>query len=163
MYGSRGCFGCFKKSKHIISVDEPAKGLKIQGRGKAVQRASCLSDDFWSSSSIFEMDNNNSAVQSQRSASSVSNSNQAIDHQSGTSTDPLEFVNHGLRLWNQTRQNWVGSKGTSKRTPVRENRISWNATYDSLLGTNKPFPKPVPLTEMISFLYDVWEQEGLYD
>ncbi|KAA3479428.1 Germin-like protein subfamily 1 member 15 [Gossypium australe] len=40
---------------------------------------------------------------------------------------------------------------------------SWNATYENLLGSNKPFPQPIPLSEMIDFLVDVWEQEGLYD
>lgn len=71
---------------------------------------------------------------------------------------------------------------------------SWNATYESLLGTNKRFYKPIPLSvstsillvaiymcgiygicrllltingfnwqEMVEFLVDRWEQEGLYD
>ncbi|KAK8682936.1 hypothetical protein V6N13_039015 [Hibiscus sabdariffa] len=30
-------------------------------------------------------------------------------------------------------------------------------------GTRNPFPRPVPLSEMIDFLVEVWEQEGLYD
>nr|GEX18323.1 mitotic spindle assembly checkpoint protein MAD2B-like isoform X1 [Tanacetum cinerariifolium] len=41
--------------------------------------------------------------------------------------------------------------------------LSWNATYDNLLGTNKPFSRPIPLPEMVNFLVDIWEQEGLYD
>ncbi|KAM7459491.1 hypothetical protein LguiA_036485 [Lonicera macranthoides] len=158
MHGSRGCLGCFRKPRLIIAVDEPSKGLKIQGRG--VQKPSCLSEDFWSSST-FEMDN--SAVQSQRSVSSISTSNQPLDTQCGASSNPPEFINHGLLLWNQTRQQWVGNKGSNKRPEIREPRLSWNATYDSLLGTNKPFPQPIPLTEMVSFLVDVWEQEGLYN
>uniref|UniRef100_A0A453EBK8 Gag1-like clamp domain-containing protein n=1 Tax=Aegilops tauschii subsp. strangulata TaxID=200361 RepID=A0A453EBK8_AEGTS len=40
---------------------------------------------------------------------------------------------------------------------------SWNAAYESLLGSNKPFPQPIPLHEMVDFLVDIWEQEGLYD
>jgi len=40
---------------------------------------------------------------------------------------------------------------------------SWNASYESLLGNNKPFPQPIPLAEMVDFLVDIWEQEGLYD
>lgn len=71
---------------------------------------------------------------------------------------------------------------------------SWNATYESLLGSNKPFSQRIPLSvsfflfgeeffqsglitllgnalcifgcneqEMIDFLADIWEQEGLYD
>ncbi|KAE8696121.1 hypothetical protein F3Y22_tig00110676pilonHSYRG00080 [Hibiscus syriacus] len=46
---------------------------------------------------------------------------------------------------------------------LTENYICWNATYESLLGSNKSFPQPIPLSEMIDFLVDVWEQEGLYD
>lgn len=62
------------------------------------------------------------------------------------------------------RQQWIGNKNSRKKTEqVREPRLSWNATYDSLLGTNKRFPHPIPLTEMVDFLVDVWEQEGLYD
>ena len=71
---------------------------------------------------------------------------------------------------------------------------SWNATYENLLGTNKPLPQPIPLSvsllgcggfgpcyssrmkqpfpdfafdfnlqEMVDFLVDAWDQEGLYD
>ncbi|KAG5390849.1 hypothetical protein IGI04_032390 [Brassica rapa subsp. trilocularis] len=41
---------------------------------------------------------------------------------------------------------------------------SWDAaSYDSLLGSNKLFSQPIPLNEMVDFLVEVWEQEGLYD
>lgn len=40
---------------------------------------------------------------------------------------------------------------------------SWNATYESLLGSTKTFAQPIPLGEMVDFLVDGWEQEGLYD
>ncbi|KAK9207907.1 hypothetical protein WN944_000256 [Citrus x changshan-huyou] len=69
----------------------------------------------------------------------------------------------GLLLWNQTRQQWLANKKPQNRPQVREPSISWNASYESLLGTNKPFPQRVPLAEMVDFLVDVWEQEGLYD
>ncbi|KAH7524655.1 hypothetical protein FEM48_Zijuj06G0142600 [Ziziphus jujuba var. spinosa] len=88
---SRGCLGCFTKPTLIIAVDEPSKGLKIQGR--AVRKSS-VSEDIWSSSTL---DMDNSALQSQRSISLISTSNQALDPQStSTSTlNPPEFVNHG--------------------------------------------------------------------
>ncbi|RVW54047.1 hypothetical protein CK203_080380 [Vitis vinifera] len=77
----------------------------------------------------------------------------------------------GLLLWNQTRQQWIGNQKSQNRKQVQEPRIrsetsidhGWNATYESLLGTNKPLPQPIPLPEMVDFLVDVWEQEGLYD
>ncbi|RRT63977.1 hypothetical protein BHE74_00013718 [Ensete ventricosum] len=107
----------------------------------------------------------NSGVQSQKSISSISTLVNTLDHHGGIgSTSHPEFVNHGLLLWNQTRQKWVGNKRPETQSQqVREPRLSWNATYDSLLGSNKPFPQPIPLAEMVDFLVDIWEQEGLYD
>ncbi|XP_020688859.1 uncharacterized protein LOC110104203 isoform X2 [Dendrobium catenatum] len=108
----------------------------------------------------------NSGVQSQRSISSISASARAFDPYSGagSSTNTPEFVNHGLILWNQTRQQWIGDKKDHKKTEqVIDPRLSWNATYDSLLGSNKPFAHPISLPEMVNFLVLVWEQEGLYD
>lgn len=29
--------------------------------------------------------------------------------------------------------------------------------------TSAPFDQPVPLAEMIDFLVDVWDEDGLYD
>ncbi|GAU23157.1 hypothetical protein TSUD_306050 [Trifolium subterraneum] len=40
--------------------------------------------------------------------------------------------------------------------------LSWNATYETLLGTNKPFPRRIPLGEMVEFLVDIWELEGIW-
>ncbi|KAK1408389.1 hypothetical protein QVD17_40121 [Tagetes erecta] len=97
-----------------------------------------------------------SVPQSQLSASSTSNA-------AGDAQGPSEFVNHGLLLWNQTRQQWIGDKASDHNKKARQPVISWNATYDNLLGTNKPFSRPIPLPEMVSFLVDIWEQEGLYD
>uniref|UniRef100_A0A0A9HSW0 Gag1-like clamp domain-containing protein n=1 Tax=Arundo donax TaxID=35708 RepID=A0A0A9HSW0_ARUDO len=42
-------------------------------------------------------------------------------------------------------------------------KTSWNATYESLLGSYKPLTQPIPLHEMVDFLVDIWEQESLYD
>ncbi|KAL6534085.1 hypothetical protein OROHE_013918 [Orobanche hederae] len=163
MHGlSRGCLGCCFKPPLVVSVDEPSKGLKIKEQPVNNKRSS-LTEDFWSRTSG---DMDNSAFPSHRSISSISTSNQTLDTQSnadGTSNNPSEFVNRGLLLWNQTRQQWVGIKGSEKREQAREPKLSWNTTYESLLGTNKPFPQRVPLAEMVDFLVDVWEQEGLYD
>ncbi|XVE71179.1 hypothetical protein DITRI_Ditri10aG0130100 [Diplodiscus trichospermus] len=155
LFSSRGCFGCFTKPSLTIA-DGPSKVLTIQGR--KVKKSS-FSEDFWSSSAC-EMDD--TSVPSQRSISSISISNQSVDP-SGSTSNSSEFVNHGLLLWNQTRQQWIGNKRSEKRAKLREPTISWNATYESLLGNNKPFPQPIPLPEMVDFLVDVWEQEGLYD
>ncbi|KAA8535101.1 hypothetical protein F0562_030104 [Nyssa sinensis] len=154
-----GCLGCGSKPTTIIAVDEPTKGLRIQGQ---TMNKPGVSEDFWSTST-FEIDN--SAVQSQRSVSSINISNQSLSHCSGTGSisNPSEFVNHGLLRWNQTRLQWIGSKRSENQGKVRELGLSWNTTYESLLGTNKRFPQPIPLSEMVDFLVDVWEQEGLCD
>uniref|UniRef100_A0A2P2LX57 Gag1-like clamp domain-containing protein n=1 Tax=Rhizophora mucronata TaxID=61149 RepID=A0A2P2LX57_RHIMU len=44
-----------------------------------------------------------------------------------------------------------------------DHRLSWNAPYENLLGMTNGFARPIPLSEMVEFLVDVWEQEGLYD
>ncbi|XP_030534235.2 uncharacterized protein LOC115743544 isoform X3 [Rhodamnia argentea] len=163
LFNSRGCLGCFTKPPLGISVNDPSKGQQIQGQAVKKQ---FIVDDYWSTSPC-EMDN--SVAPSPRSLSSISTSNQTLDppHSGdGEPSNPSEFVNHGLLLWNQTRQQWTANKGTQNRTQVREPKISWNATYESLLGTSKPFPQPIPLAEMTDFLVNVWEQEeqeGLYD
>ncbi|CAL1359195.1 unnamed protein product [Linum trigynum] len=154
-----GCFGCCAKPTPIIAVDEPSKGLKIQGR--AVKKPSVF-EDFWSSSTC-ELDN--SAIQSQRSVSSISASNPNTSSGGTMSGSTTDFVNHGLLLWQQGRLQWTRS-GESTSNQTRQTcgpRLSWNATYESLLGSRNPFPRPVPLAEMVDFLVDVWEQEGLYD
>ncbi|XP_019189628.1 PREDICTED: uncharacterized protein LOC109184044 isoform X1 [Ipomoea nil] len=154
-----GCFGCCGKSQPIIAVDEPSKGLRIQGR---LVKKHSISEDFWSTST-YEMEN--STIQSQRSLSSISVSNQILSHNigPGSTSNHSEFVNHGYLLWNHTRLQWLGSKKPENQRQVREPVLNWNATYDSLLGNNKRFPHPIPLSEMVDFLVDIWEQEGLYD
>ncbi|KAG5540902.1 hypothetical protein RHGRI_020968 [Rhododendron griersonianum] len=161
---SRSCLGCCATLPLSTAMDEPSKGLGIQG--KSVNKPS-YSEDFWSTSTC-EMDN--SAAQSQRSVSSMSTSNPLLDpHNSACSTsNRTEFVNHGksklrLLLWNQTRQQWTANKTSQNSAQVREPKLSWNASYENLLGTNKPFPQPIPLAEMVEFLVDIWELEGLYD
>lgn len=154
-----GCFGCCVKPTPIIAVDEPAKGLRIQGQ---TMRKPTTSDGFWSSSPC---DLDNSTIQSQRSISSVSTLNQILYQSNGASTpctDP-EFVNQGLLLWNESRLQWAGRGLSEKQNQQKqESRLNRNATYESLLGTRQPFPKSVPLSEMVEFLVDVWEREGMY-
>ncbi|GMP94545.1 hypothetical protein CsSME_00043979 [Camellia sinensis var. sinensis] len=86
MHGSRGCLGFCTKP-----VDEPSKGMKIQGQ---IVRKQSVTDDFWSTSTC-EMDN--SALQSHGSVSTLSTSNPPLDpHNSvGSMSNPTEFVNHG--------------------------------------------------------------------
>ncbi|XP_058201290.1 uncharacterized protein LOC131316034 isoform X1 [Rhododendron vialii] len=155
---ARGCFGCCIKPTPITAVDEPSKGLRIQGQ--TVKKPSA-SDDFWSTST-YEMDN--STVQSQKSMSSISISNQSLSHSFGTgsTSNHSEFVNHGLLLWNQTRLQWSGNRKTDNHRPFRKPRLSWDGPCENMLGSNERCPQPIPLPEMVEFLADMWEQEGLY-
>ncbi|MFS8005424.1 hypothetical protein Hanom_Chr13g01237191 [Helianthus anomalus] len=151
---SRGCLGCCTKRPFITTDNKPAENIE---KGQVTNKHSIL-EEFWSSST-YEMDN--SIPQSQISASSTSNA--PVDAQSSFGNNPSEFVNRGLLLWNQTRQQWIGDKEPDHSKKARPPIISWKATYDNLLGTNKPFSRPIPLPEMVNFLVDIWEQEGLYD
>ncbi|KAL3721095.1 hypothetical protein ACJRO7_005853 [Eucalyptus globulus] len=156
MHGS-SCFGCCLKPKPTTALDVPSKGSEIHDH--KLKKPS-KSEDFWSSST-FDMDN--SAAQSQGSISSISTSNPTIDPQAGNPGTPSEFVNHGLILWNQNRQCWRSNKRSENQTQQVQPKLNWSATYDNLLGSDKPFPHPIPLSEMVDFLVDTWEQEGLYD
>ncbi|KAM7257294.1 hypothetical protein ACFE04_013035 [Oxalis oulophora] len=158
-FKNRGCIGCFKEKPNLrTSVDAPKKGLRTRGQKKVKRRFK--GEDFWSSSAG-EMENS----ADRRSISTISTSNPTVDSNgnSGSSSKPAEFVNHGLLLWNQTRQQWLSNKKSETQSQSREPTISCYATYASLLGTNKPFARPIHLPEMIDFLVDVWEQDGLYD
>ncbi|XP_022152159.1 uncharacterized protein LOC111019947 [Momordica charantia] len=155
-----GCLGSCTKPKLRTKRNNPLKGLPIQCRGL---KKPSISEDFWTTST-FDVDN--SAGQSQGSMSSMSTINQMHDPHgsSGNVHNTSEFINHGLLLWNQTRQCWSGNKRSENRaSQFQEPKLDWNATYENLLGSNKLFRQPIPLGEMVDFLVDVWEQEGLYD
>ncbi|XP_021899241.1 uncharacterized protein LOC110815663 isoform X1 [Carica papaya] len=157
---SIGCFGCCTKPAPIIAVDEPSKGLRIQGR---IVKKPSMSDGFWSTSTC---DLDNSTVQSQRSMSSISISNQPFSHCSSTIgiNSNSDFVNHGLLFWTQSRLQWTRNSRARNQTPQRwESNLGYNGSYESLLGTRNRYPQPIPLSEMVDFLVDIWEQEGLYD
>ncbi|KAH7436492.1 hypothetical protein KP509_05G022300 [Ceratopteris richardii] len=71
--------------------------------------------------------------------------------------------NYGLVLWTEQRKQWTQRINQSRLTKTRGSIISRSATYEELLSTSHPFQKPIPLSEMVNFLVQVWEQEGLYD
>ncbi|XP_017255773.1 uncharacterized protein LOC108225428 isoform X3 [Daucus carota subsp. sativus] len=153
------CIRSDSNHKVTSSVGEPLKGHRSPAR---IVRKSSRSDDFWNSSTL---DKDNSGAQS---GESYSTANETLEvGGSGNGNIPSEFVNHGLLLWNQSRQQWLRNKksenhGSQLHKP-RSNPLSWSATYDSLLTSNKRFTKPIPLAMMVDFLVDIWDQEGMYD
>ncbi|XP_039007431.1 uncharacterized protein LOC120135171 isoform X2 [Hibiscus syriacus] len=142
-----GCFGCFTKPSPITGVDDPWQGLRVQGQ--KVKRSS-FSDDFWNSSAC-EMEHSEVRSLSPKNASNLD--------PSGSTSQRSDFVNHGLLLWNQTRQQWLANKKTENRVQPRETTTNWNTIYESLHGEYKAFPHPIPLPEMVDFLVDIWERE----
>lgn len=153
------CIRCDNNRKVTSSIGEPLNRRKSPPR---TVRKSSTSDNFWKGSTI---DMDKSAAQSGGSYLTVSTANQTLEVSgSGNGNNPSEFVNHGLLRWNQSRQQWVGNKKSENhRTQLYEPRLSWSSTYESLLTSNKRFTKPIPLAEMVDFLVDIWEQEGMYD
>ncbi|CAG7868981.1 unnamed protein product, partial [Brassica rapa] len=150
-----GCVACYREPR---STETPLKDPPFNSIAQTVKKPS-VSEDLWSTSTV-DMDN----ITFPSQGGSISSSNQTFDSQSvaRNSNPPPEFVNQGLLLWNQTRERWVGKERASNRN--RGSKINWNtASYDSLLGSNKLFPQPIPLNEMVDFLVEVWEQDGLYD
>lgn len=79
------------------------------------------------------------------------------------------FVNHRLAAWERQRADWIAAGlagragGDGERKKPRRPVLSADATYDDLLTSSRPFVRPVPLTEMVDFLVEVWEEDGLYD
>lgn len=162
MHGSSACFGAFAKSSTVLSVDEPAKRFKMQRHRQGHNQSE---KNFWTSSSNDMENYTRDSRSSRRSLSSISATNQSLDTTPGCNTDSngTAFVNHAVMMWNEQRKEWTGSR--PRLRPVCSNNpvISTTSTYENLLGSSRPFPQPVPLPEMVKFLVDVWEQDGLYD
>ncbi|KNA08595.1 hypothetical protein SOVF_161220 isoform B [Spinacia oleracea] len=157
---SSSCLGGCAKSTRAPPVDDyPPKGQRCQGM--VVEKHS-LSDDFWGTSTG---DLENPVGLSQRSISSLSTSNVSFLSDLGSSSinSHNDFVNPGLLLWTQNRLQWIGATKSNEDHQAIGPTISLNATYDSLLSSRERFRRPIPLSEMVDFLVDVWEQEGLYD
>ena len=79
------------------------------------------------------------------------------------------FVNHRQAAWERQRADWVAAGRAGKaakgggRSAPRRPVLSADATYDDLLTSSRAFPQPVPLVEMVDFLVEVWDEDGLYD
>ncbi|XP_022143003.1 uncharacterized protein LOC111012992 isoform X2 [Momordica charantia] len=121
-----------------------------------------MSDDFWSTSTC-DLDEMYTA-QSQQ-ISSISSTNHNPDHGGGTGhlSNHSDFVNHGFVLWTQTRLGWLGNCESAKKT--KKNHLpglSWYMTKELLLESKKPFHRRIPLSDMVDFLVEEWEEEGLY-
>ncbi|KAI5346048.1 hypothetical protein PRUPE_2G208000 [Prunus persica] len=71
------------------------------------------------------------------------------------------FVNYAAIAWHESRKKWVGDQRMQRM--AKDPIISWSTAYEDLLSTHDSFPEPIPLTEMVDFLVDIWHDEGLFD
>uniref|UniRef100_A0A0C9S8S5 TSA: Wollemia nobilis Ref_Wollemi_Transcript_3728_1007 transcribed RNA sequence n=1 Tax=Wollemia nobilis TaxID=56998 RepID=A0A0C9S8S5_9CONI len=154
-----GCVGGCAKPPPSITVERPSRRHSSR---RGASGLFLLKKDWWSSSPE-DMDNNVHNSHPIRNPSIGSTSQTEETQTPNSNADNSTFVNHALTMWNERRREWVGNRPQNRPQVPREPVISWNTTYDDLLTTNQPFPQPIPLSEMIDFLVDVWHEEGLYD
>ncbi|KAF8068371.1 alg2 [Scenedesmus sp. PABB004] len=76
--------------------------------------------------------------------------------------DGGEFINTGLLTWLERRREWTARRasGDAKRSS-RKRTYSPAVTPEQVLSF-APFPKPVPLEDVVEVLTEVWEQEDFY-
>jgi hypothetical protein len=96
-----------------------------------------------------------------------------------------DFVNHGLQRFNEIRAQWKNGNGKYAKPTGPEHplnniynerlirprpRTNSNLDADEItdrIFSNNPsemvLPEPVPLSQMVDVLLDVWEADGLYD
>lgn len=157
LYGSSGCIGNLSKSQSL-------QDSKLKGSLRKRSRNSSIGNRRRWQSGLEAMDNNVSiSVSLEGNISSIPNS---IINDSKMSTDnglDTSFINHAAVAWAEMRRQWVGHQAEVSKKAPREPVISWCTTYDDLLSTSERFPQPIPLSEMVDFLVDMWHEEGLYD
>ncbi|KAM1441577.1 hypothetical protein ACFXTO_009673 [Malus domestica] len=100
-------------------------------------------------------------------SNSNSNENQPSDASNIVRREKLTekevFINHAEVAWQERRREWVGDQSQKSQRAPREPIMSWTTTYEDLLLSTEPFQEPIPLAEMVDFLVNIWQEEGLYD
>ncbi|EOA21776.1 hypothetical protein CARUB_v10002237mg [Capsella rubella] len=93
-------------------------------------------------------------------SANVSTTPSNIDKEVSTENN---FVNSAEIAWQEMRKKWVGDPSNRTSEMPVEPVISFNATYEDLLTSTTPFHKPIPLAEMVDFLFDIWHGDGLFE
>lgn len=156
MYGNSGCIGIRAKASpdNMVEKSSTRHSSKrvIRGRGNQSQRS-------WWATSSGEMENQRRPPE-QNTLRGTHNQ----ESKPPAENDPTgQFVNHALLLWEEQRRQWVGDVRERPNGEAREAVLRSETTYEDLLTTSRPFPRPVPLKEMMQFLVKFWIEEGLYD
>ncbi|KAL4576629.1 hypothetical protein LXL04_012726 [Taraxacum kok-saghyz] len=77
-------------------------------------------------------------------------------------SNPL-FVNHAELAWHEMRRSWIGDTSQTSPTKFRQPILSWTTSFEDLLSSGEPFPHPIPLTDLVDLLVDIWSEDGLYN
>uniref|UniRef100_A0A0D9WYS5 Gag1-like clamp domain-containing protein n=1 Tax=Leersia perrieri TaxID=77586 RepID=A0A0D9WYS5_9ORYZ len=146
------CIGNLSKSQPVPAFKPKTSVRKRPHHSSTRKRRQC-------SSGLEAMENNVSvSVSLEGNISSLPNS--IINDSNGKDTS---FINHAAIAWAEMRRQWTGDQEKVPKETSREPIISWSTTYDDLLSTSERFQQPIPLSEMVDFLVDIWHEEGLYD
>ncbi|WOL09851.1 hypothetical protein Cni_G18604 [Canna indica] len=158
LHGSSACVGGLAKPQPLSE--------RILTASKRMSIGQLLSHNKGLQSSSSEVMEHNISISNTLGAnlSSVPNTvNENHESMKSPGETANNLYNQGAIAWNEIRKEWVGDQSKrSHRTP-REPTISWTTSYEDLLSTNQPFAQPIPLSEMVEFLVDTWDDDGLYD
>ncbi|CAH9116020.1 unnamed protein product [Cuscuta europaea] len=77
---------------------------------------------------------------------------------------PPVFINYGAQAWEESRRQWVGYTSQKPKKKAKNPILPWwSLRYEDVLLTSRPFPKPIPLYEMVDFLVDDWWSKWISD
>ncbi|KAL5197158.1 hypothetical protein ABZP36_000670 [Zizania latifolia] len=152
LHGYSCCIGNLSKSQPLPGP-KPKTSIRNKSHHPSIgKRRRCPSG-------LEAMENNVSvSVSLEGNISSLPNS--MVNDSNGKETS---FINHAAIAWAEMRRQWTGDQEKVPNEVPREPIISWCTTYDDLLSSSERFPRPIPLSEMVDFLVDIWHEEGLYD
>ncbi|KAF5948019.1 hypothetical protein HYC85_013976 [Camellia sinensis] len=118
----------------------------------------------WLPTSPVSMEGNTgNFLSNEKQSLEVSTSDNEVKMLTENSGSTSVFVNHAAIAWQQNRKEWIGDQSQRSKRIQKDPIISWSTTYEDLLSTYEPFSEPIPLTELVDFLVDIWLDDGLYD
>ncbi|CAL5404348.1 unnamed protein product [Camellia sinensis] len=118
----------------------------------------------WLFSPVSMEGNTGNFLSNEKQSLEVSTSDNEVKMPTENSGSTSVFVNHAPAIaWQQNRKEWIGDQSQRSKRIQKDPIISWSTTYEDLLSTYEPFSEPIPLTEMVDFLVDIWLDDGLYD
>lgn len=82
------------------------------------------------------------------------------DKQQSSLVQPIDDGSKGYENWKQRRAQWITPSPTGYKKQTRPSRS--NAMYlELLLEDGMPLPQPAPLKDVVEFLVEVWEEDGM--